>query len=398
MTHLMCYIERYRYSIRMLCVFRRKKRKNTLEFILIKLFYWKYHGAWIWHQRWGFHANRSMVHSLIEIVFAADFAARWWRRTPRKLFALKIPNACRTKIEIVNICVWNVDRLVRGLFSTLIPHPLRWGMWVLLIPIYIRPMQDAEPKKRWWEASDSISMQFAQKPWKIYYVTCYLLWHRVQYLLFKRGHWCSRHACIQLRTCFLEWASFVVNTAVTLLAPLFTRTESTSYRLYQQCSEWTLWEFEHEFSHDYSSRHNDKIAIRRCLESSIQTHSELQFNGERNRSRMNGFLILYYKHKNWTVENQPYHRTDDAIARLIFTSNLWLLKIYFDKRKVRYQIVDWIGIAFEFGLDLDLLNAIACIEQNIKHIRHYGIPRHMAVRKQYNHEQRTSEKKLDVSS
>lgn len=69
-----------------------------------------------------------------------------------------------------------------------------------------RSIRHAEKKQKWCEATDSISLQFSQKPWKIYYVTCYLLRNWVQYLLFKRGHWCPRHACIQLRTCFAECA------------------------------------------------------------------------------------------------------------------------------------------------------------------------------------------------
>lgn len=51
------------------------------------------------------------------------------------------------------------------------------------------------------------------------------------------------------------------------------------------------------------------------------------------QSRMNGFLIWYDKHKNWTVEDQKYRPTDDAIAWLIFTSNYYCAKFILTNEK-----------------------------------------------------------------
>lgn len=181
-----------------------------------------------------------------------------------------MPNENR---NIVNICVWNVDRLVRGHFffsSDPVFNALRWG-YVSAIGSDINTVDaGCRTKKKRWEASDSISMQFSQKPWKIYYVTCYLLWNWVQYLLFKRGHWCPRHACIQHRTCFSECAHFCHQYDV--YSSLFTRTVPT-----MQWNELFAM-LNMKFRHDDYHRHNDKIAIRRCSKWWIGAHFELHYS------------------------------------------------------------------------------------------------------------------------
>lgn len=121
------------------------------------------------------------------------------------------------------------------------------------------------------------------------------LWNWVQYLLFKHGHWCPRHACIQLGTCFAEYAfvvyDFSSRNVNQLCAIRF------DWWLCQHRSEWTFRDVQH-FSCDDYSQHNDDITQL----SQVQPGLSL-FSRECIRSRVNRL-----KYENWPIETQQYHQ------------------------------------------------------------------------------------------
>lgn len=109
---------------------------------------------------------------------------------------------------------------------------------------------------------------------------------------------------------------------------------------------------------------------------------------------MNWFLISYNKSvKTEQLKTNNIIESHDWYSHQVY----YYAKFILTNEKCDIEIVSSVGIAYEADFVSNLFIVIACIEQNIKHIRRNDIPCHATVRQKYDCAQRTSGRKSEVS-